>query len=391
VLDLSAYLAGPIMPWILAELGADVIKVEPPTGDTHRGMEPMFAAGQRSKRAVALDLKARGAGVVMERLFRWSDVVHQNSRLGLAARLGYHEAAVRAANPEVVYSFASGFGVTGPRAFLAANDYLMQALSGIEAAQGGEGQPPSFLMWGAVDVASGWVSACAVIAALCARRRTGQGQSVQTSLLGSALLLKSGAFWSGGEIMEGPRLDRAQTGYGASYRIYRCRDGAWLALAIPDLQAWQRLRGVVGLEELPAGPPPLRTRSEQMEPAEKLLEEVFGTRDAWEWVRELQASNVPAERVIEGDRRAFIARILDDPVNQQFGRGLSFSWAHLGQLEQPAFPLRFGPTSRPAPAPFFPGLGEHTAEVLESLGLGADEISELTGSGAIRLPPALDG
>jgi crotonobetainyl-CoA:carnitine CoA-transferase CaiB-like acyl-CoA transferase len=391
VLDLSAYLAGPIMPWILAELGADVIKVEPPTGDTHRRMEPMFAAGQRSKRAVALDLKARDASRVLERLFRWSDVVHQNSRLGLAERLGFHEAAVRTANPEVVYSFASGFGVTGPRASLAANDYLMQALSGIEAAQGGEGQPPSFLMWGAVDVASGWVSACAVVAALCARRRTGHGQSVHTSLLGSALLLKSGAFFSGEERVEGPRLDRAQTGYGASYRIYRCRDGAWLALATPDLRAWQRLRGVVGVEELPAGPPPVRTRGEQAEPAERLLEEVFETGDASEWVRELQAPNVPAERVVDGDRREFIARILDDPVNHQFGRVLSFSWAHLGQLEQPSFPLRFGPTSRPAPAPFFPGLGEHTAEVLESLGFGAEEISKLTASGAIRLPAALDG
>jgi crotonobetainyl-CoA:carnitine CoA-transferase CaiB-like acyl-CoA transferase len=194
--------------------------------------------------------------------------------------------------------------------------------------------------------------------------------------------------------VEGPRLDRAQTGYGASYRIYRCRDGSWLAVAIPDLQAWQRLRGVVGVEELPAGPPSLRTAGEQAEPAEsaeKLLEEVFGTKDASEWERELQASNVPAERVIDVDRRQFIARVLDDPVNQQFGRVLSFSWAHLGQLEQPGFPLRFGPTSRPAPAPFFPGLGEHTAEVLESLGFGPDEISRLTASGAIRLPPALDG
>jgi crotonobetainyl-CoA:carnitine CoA-transferase CaiB-like acyl-CoA transferase len=391
VLDLSAYLAGPIMPWILAELGADVIKVEPPTGDTHRGMEPMFAAGQRSKRAVALNLKAGDASLVLERLFRWSDVVHQNSRLGLAERLGYHEAAVRAANPEVVYSFASGFGVTGPRAALAANDYLMQALSGIEAAQGGEGQPPSFLMWGAVDVASGWVSACAVIAALCARRRTGHGQSVHTSLLGSALLLKSGAFSSGEDMVAGPRLDRAQTGYGAVYRIYRGRDGAWLALAIPDLRAWQRLRDAVGVEELPAGPPPLRTEGERAQPAEKLLEEVFGTRDASEWVSELQASDVPAEQVIDGDRREFIARILDDPVNHQLGRVLSFNGAHLGQLEQPAFPLRFGPTSRPAPAPFFPGLGEHTVEVLESLGFDADEISRLAASGAIRLPPGLDG
>ena len=114
VLDLSAYLAGPITPLVLAELGADVVKVEPLTGDVHRTMEPMFAAGQRGKRALALDLKAPDAARVLERLFRWSDVVHHNARVGLAERLGYDEATVRAANPDVVYSFASGFGDTGP-------------------------------------------------------------------------------------------------------------------------------------------------------------------------------------------------------------------------------------------------------------------------------------
>ena len=118
VLDLSAYLAGPITPLVLAELGADVVKVEPVTGDVHRNMDPMFAAGQRGKRAVALDLKAPDAPRVLEQLFRASDVVHHNARVGLAERLGYDEATVRAANPDVVYSFASGFGETGPRALL---------------------------------------------------------------------------------------------------------------------------------------------------------------------------------------------------------------------------------------------------------------------------------
>jgi crotonobetainyl-CoA:carnitine CoA-transferase CaiB-like acyl-CoA transferase len=115
VLDLSAYLAGPVAPLVLAELGADVVKVEPLSGDVPRAIEPMFAAGQRSKRAMALDLKAPDAPAVLERLFRWSDVVHHNSRVGLAGRLGYDEATVRAVNPDVIYSFASGFGEHGPR------------------------------------------------------------------------------------------------------------------------------------------------------------------------------------------------------------------------------------------------------------------------------------
>jgi crotonobetainyl-CoA:carnitine CoA-transferase CaiB-like acyl-CoA transferase len=187
VLDLSAYLAGPVGTAILAELGADVVKVEPATGDVHRAIEPLFCAGQKGKRAVALDLKAPDAGPVLDRLFRWADVVHHNSRLGLAERLGYDEATVRAAHPDVVYSFASGFGSTGPRAPLPANDQLMQALAGIEASQGGHGAEPTFLSWGAVDVAGGWVSACAMLAGLYARRRTGVGQSASSSLLGAAI------------------------------------------------------------------------------------------------------------------------------------------------------------------------------------------------------------
>src|SRR5260221_723098 len=144
-LALSAYLAGPVGPLILAELGADVVKVEPLAGDVHRHMEPMFAAGQRGKRALALDLKSADAPAVLSRLFGWADLVHHNYRVGLAERLGDDEATVRAVNPDVVYSFASAFGERRPRALLPANDQLMQALAGIEAAQGRVGQPPTFL------------------------------------------------------------------------------------------------------------------------------------------------------------------------------------------------------------------------------------------------------
>src|SRR5205807_5703111 len=130
---------------ILADLGADVVKVEPITGDTHRGIEPMFASVQRAKRAIGIDLKAPGASDVLRRLFAWCDVVHHSGRVGLAERLGYDEASVRQVKPDVVYSHATGFGETGRRALLAANDHLMQALSGVEAAAGGHGQGPTFL------------------------------------------------------------------------------------------------------------------------------------------------------------------------------------------------------------------------------------------------------
>jgi crotonobetainyl-CoA:carnitine CoA-transferase CaiB-like acyl-CoA transferase len=385
VLDLSAYLAGPVASLVLAELGADVVKVEPLTGDVHRNMEPMFAAGQRAKRAVAVDMKAPDAAEVLEHLFSWSDVVHHNARLGLAERLGYGEQTVRAANPDVIYSFASGFGTFGPRAPLPANDHLMQALSGVEAAQGGAGQPPTFLVWGAIDVTSGWLSAVSIIAALIARRRSGEGQSVSTSLLGSALLLKSGAFLVGDQPVAGPVLDHDQCGYGATYRLYQAGDDAWFALAVPDESSWTRLGEVV--DGLPASPPPLRIEWDgQPQLAEALLEAAFRAKPASHWVAQLRRAGVPVEPVVEKDRVAFIAGILDDPVNRQLGRVVSFPWGARGLVEQPGFPLRFGPAPRPTSRRSIPGLGEHTGDVLASVGFDASKQAALAASGTVQSP-----
>ena len=368
VLDLSAYLAGPITPLVLGELGADVIKVEPLTGDAHRGMEPMFAAGQRGKRALALDLKAPDAARVLDRLFRWSDVVHHNSRVGLAERLGYDEATARASNPDVVYSFSSGFGDTGPRAPLPTNDQLMQALAGIQAAQGGAGQSPTYLVWGAVDVTGGWLAACGVVAALYARRRVGGGQSVRSSLLGAALTLKSGAFVVDDTVVRGPVLDGDQRGYGAAYRLYEGADGEWFALAVPDAEAWARLRAVVDIDALPLSPPPLRTYDGPPQPAEVLLAEAFAAKNAAGWVAALRAASVPVEPVRTLDRGAFVADLLDDPVNRQLGRVVAYQWGERGLFEQPGFAVRFGPATRPAAPARIPQLGEHTDEILAALG-----------------------
>jgi crotonobetainyl-CoA:carnitine CoA-transferase CaiB-like acyl-CoA transferase len=383
VLDLSAYLAGPIGPLVLAELGADVVKVEPATGDVHRSMEPMFAAGQRGKRSIALDLKAPDAVTVLERLFRWSDVVHHNSRVGLADKLGYDEATVRSVNPNVVYSFASGFGETGPRALLPANDHLMQALSGVETAQGGHMQPPTFLVWGAIDVAGGWVSAVGILAGLYARRRTAAGQSVASTLLGAGLLLKSGAF-AADTVVSGPVLDGDQTGYGAAYRIYRCGDDAWLALAVPDAATWTQLRRVVGVDTLPADPPPLRIEGGDNQAEEDLLAGAFAEKPANDWLAVLGDAKVPAELVVEVDRAGFTSAFVDDPVNQQLGRVTHYEYGDRGRVDQPTFPPRLGPAPRPGAWPGIAAVGEHTAEVLEAVGINAEVGGKLAASETIQ-------
>jgi crotonobetainyl-CoA:carnitine CoA-transferase CaiB-like acyl-CoA transferase len=391
VLDLSAFLAGPVTPQLLAELGADVVKVEPTTGDVHRPVEAMYAAGNRAKRTVAVNLKSPDAPTVMHRLFEWADVVHHNARVGLPERLGYDEGSVRRVNPRVVYCHASGFGTHGPRALLAANDHLMQALSGVEAAAGGEGQLPTFMPFGSIDVTGGWLAACAVLAGLYARRRTGVPQSASTSLLGAGMTLKTGAFIAGDTVAEGPILDGHQTGYGAAYRIYECGDGAWLALAVPSAAAWEALRAVVGVDDLPASPPPLRTRrGEGVQPAEKLLEDSFATRDAAAWAAELQEAGVPVELVLTEDRATFNARIFDDPVNRQLGRIATFEWGAHGRTDQPSLAVRLGPEPRPVPTAMIATLGEHTDEVLEELGVDADARAGLAASGTVTTGPAAD-
>ncbi len=387
VLDLSAYLAGPVASLVLAELGADVIKVEPVSGDAHRGVEPMFAAGQRGKRALALDLKSPAVEPVLRRLFEWSDVVHHNSRVGLAERLRYDEATVRTRNPTVIYSHASGFGPRGPRARTPANDHLMQALSGIEAEAGGDGQPPtSFSDWAAVDIVGGWLSASAVLAALYARRRTGRGQSVWTSLLGAGMTMRSGAFLADGGLVEGPRIDPQQWGYGAAYRIYQCQDGRWLALAIPDGESWARLRRVVGPEILGPAPPPLRVVPGERQPAEVSLEKAFAGKGASWWAEILRAAGVPVEIVREPTRAEFIADIFDDPVSRQLGRVVSFQWGDRGLLEQAACPIRLGPQPRVPPDPHLPTIGEHSHAILESLGFDREERSALAEADTIAGP-----
>jgi crotonobetainyl-CoA:carnitine CoA-transferase CaiB-like acyl-CoA transferase len=370
VLDLSAYLAGPVAPLVLAQFGADVVKVEPPTGDIHRSMEPMFAAGQRGKRAFALDLKSPEAPTVLNALFAWADVVHHNARVGLAERLGYSEQTARTANPEVVYSFASGFGEDGPKATLPLNDQLMQALAGIEAAQGGDGASPTYLVWGAVDVTGGWLAAIGILGGLLARRRVGGGQKVESSLLGAALTLKSGAYLRGDVSVAGPVLDATQTGYGAAYRIYRCADAAWLALAVGDAAAWQRLRELV--PGLPAVVPALRIEhGDGTQPAELVLEAAFATKPAAEWVAALRAADIPVEPVLDVDRTRFAEGFVTDAVNLARGGVATHQWGDRGRVDQPSFPPRFADHpmlgARPRLDSTIPKLGEHTDQMRAEL------------------------
>jgi crotonobetainyl-CoA:carnitine CoA-transferase CaiB-like acyl-CoA transferase len=385
VVDFSAFVAGPLGAQVLADLGADVIKVEPPGGEAMRAAAYAIAACQRGKRSVALDIGAEAARPVIDRLLEWGDVVLHNFRVGVSGRLGIDEATVARFRPDAVYCHASGFGPTGPRAKSPGNDALMQALTGFERAVGGDGNDPIAGTWIPLDMAGGWVAAIGMLAGLYARATTGQGQQVATSLLGAGMLLQSGVFQRDGHVVAGPQLDGEQTGYGPGYRIYLAGDWRWLAVVIPDSEVWDRLRGIVG-DELPADYTPLRCGADAATAtaAEAVLAKALATGTAAEWRDRLTSIGALVEDVVEMDRDQFRQGILDDPVNRELGRVASYETADWGHFEQIGPLLRRGPEVDGGPRGMVPRIGEHTRQVLVELGFDDEKIGELIDAGVAR-------
>jgi len=391
VVDFSAFVAGPLAAQVLADLGADVIKVEPPEGEAMRAAAYAVAACQRGKRSLALNIGAPQARPAVEALLRSADVVLHNFRVGVAERLGIGAETVARLNPGAVYCHASAFGGTGRRALFPGNDALMQAVTGFEQAIGGAGNDPIAATWIPIDMTGGWVAAAGVLAGLYARATSragsgeqgdepGGGQQVETSLLGAGILLHSGVFSRDGDLVRGPALDGQQTGYGPGYRLYEAGDGRWFALVVPSPDAWRRLESVLAGAVLPQRYAPLRGGPDEAaaREAEDVLEAAFKAGPAASWVARLRDLGLPAETVEPLDRDGFRRAILDDPVNRQLGRVVSYPTADWGRFEQIGPLLRCGPGAEAAgPRLMLPGIGEHTREVLADLGLPAAEIDAL--------------
>ncbi|MQY26206.1 CoA transferase [Nocardia aurantia] len=391
VVDFSAFVAGPLAAEILADLGADVIKVEPPDGEAMRAAAYAVAACQRGKRSLALDLNAPGAGPVVERLLAGADVVVHNFRVGVAERLGIGEDTVARLNPRAVYCHASAFGAVGPRAKAPGNDALMQAVTGFERAIGGAGNDPIAATWIPLDMAGGWLAAAGTLAGLYGRAAHGHGYGVVTSLLAAGMLPHSGVYLSDGEPVRGPALDAAQTGYGPGYRLYAGSDGEWFALVVPDHDGWRRLTELPEAAGLPGEYAPLRggAADAAARAAEPILERAFATAPAAVWAERLRGLGLLAEPVEPLDRDGFRRAVLDDPVNRQQGRVLAYRTADWGFFEQIGPLLRYGPAAAHGPRPMLPGIGEHSTEVLTELGFSADEVEQLLAAKVARQSDAV--
>jgi crotonobetainyl-CoA:carnitine CoA-transferase CaiB-like acyl-CoA transferase len=358
VLDLGAYLAGPFACMLLADLGADVIKIEAPKGDAMRRLERIFSGTQRGKLGVALQLGDQQTLPAVEALARWADVVHHNMRLPAARKLKVDYESLKALNPQLLYCHVSAYGPTGPRADWPGFDQLMQASCGWEVEQGGEGQAPMWLRFGVGDFFAGLSSLYALLLGLYERNRSGVGQMVSSSLLGATLLTMSEAVaQEDGSITPVAHMDAQQTGLSDAHRLYQCCD-AWLVVAALQPDEVQRFNELTGDQP----------------------QSWFADRSRQAALAALAAAQVPAQAVLEAQMDAF----LDSPEHAAAGLHAHYAHAVYGDLQQIGAFWDFGnlPLSLQRPPP---ALGQHTRQVLETLGFTNSELERLASVGLVAL------
>ena len=377
VLDLGLAMAGPYGAQMLADLGADVIKVNNVAERAAPVTSPILGCN-RGKRSIALDLKDPRGQAALHRLIAAADVIHHNMRTGVADRLGADYETARRINPAIVYCHTRGFEATGPRAVLPGNDQMGQALTGTwwELGACAQGRPPSWHPGALGDFGNGVMSAVAVIQALYHRQRTGEGQFVDTSIINMGFLYNSSAFVRpDGTGPERHHVDAAQTGLSALYRLYQTADG-WLCLAATDERSWH---GVVtclggGLDDARFATAASRVKHDDELAAR--LAAVFATRPAAAWFAALDAAGVPCEI----ENADFPVELFDDPDLRTRGWVASYPHPAVGWVEQAGHLVELSATpgriERPAPL-----VGQHTRELLLAHGVAVDEIDALLAAG----------
>ncbi len=386
VLDLSRVIAGPYCTMLLADLGADVVKLERPgRGDDFRsirgdaGMNAAFAAVNRNKRGIALDLThPDGARIGLE-LARRADVVVENFLPGVVARLGLGHEAVRAVNPAVVYASISGFGQTGPSAQRPGYNLIAQGMSGLMAITGSPDGPPTRPGGSIADVAASFLAFGTINAALAQRFRTGEGQHLDVSLLASTLALLPDPVAHYFETGVAPKRAGNRNPYLAPAEPFRTRDG-FVTVVLMNPEQWGRFCDVLG-------DPPMRTDARFATNAARLahrdeltarVETALATGTSAEWVARFEAARIASGPVYEFDE------VFRDPQVGHLQLVIEVDQPGYGKVKMLGFPVRPSGGSpkirRPAPR-----LGEHTAEVLTELGLSPSEIDQLAARGVITL------
>ncbi len=380
VLDLSAYIAGPYGCTLLADQGAEVIKIEPPTGDNLRkypstleAESRAFLGVNRGKRGLVLDLKLPEALDVLMQLVKAADVLVHNFRPNVPARLGIAYEQLRDVNPRLIYCAVTGYGETGPNKDKAGYDQVLQTMSGMCTLQGKRGGPPEILYGSVVDYYAAALVAAGVSSALFERERSGAGQYVGVSLLRSALTMQSARMiWADSEPKDVGRDMRS----GGITGIHPTREG-YLYISANTPHFWQALCEKTGLGALASDEryDSVRKRALHCDEIVPRLHEALAARSALEW-EALFGDAVPcaAARSIED--------MFDDPQVLAEDMVATYDYPGVGRYRGFRQPIRFGDTSGPTPLAA-PAFGQHSDAVLRDAGLSDDEIAALRAKRAV--------
>ncbi|WP_099038214.1 CaiB/BaiF CoA transferase family protein [Mycobacterium neglectum] len=386
VLDVTQVLAGPFCGQLLADMGADVIKVEPPgAGDQSRRAlgfsmkgddTAAFLAVNRNKRSLTLNLKTDAGRDAFYRLVRGSDIVIENFRPGVAKRLGIDYEALREIQPRIICASISGYGQNGPYSARPAHDLIAQGMAGLMSVTGEPGGPPAKVGISIADLSAGLFCAYGVVCAVVARERTGRGQYVDTSIFEAPVAMavfESTELWGLGRV---PKPLGSTNRTAAPNQALRAKDG-YINVCAANERLWRKLCEALGRQDLPADPrfaENMDRMAHQSELAEE-LELTLVERDVADWVDHLLAAGIPVGPILD------YGQVFSDPHTAARGMVVEMDHPVEGTLKGLGIPVKLsdtpGSVRRAAPI-----LGADTDEILCEIGYSADEIRRMHREGA---------